>query len=82
MGGLRCLFRDHSLEIHVDHLALEDAERTLRWNILLMFSHWSHDTYRGVVDGKFFVLLEGFAQRVQAVADEVFEVACPFCSVN
>ena len=40
-----------------------------------MYSCWPDDTDRGVVDGQFFVLLKGLAQRVQTMPDKVFQVA-------
>jgi len=60
----------HGLQININFLVLEDTEIALGRDSCLMHSRWAKDTYRGVLDRKFLVLLKGFSEGMQAVGDK------------
>ena len=76
VGCFGSLLWHHRLQIHIDLVALEDPEGPLGRHVRLVLPCGADDADGGVVDGEFLVLLERFAEGVEAVADEVFEVAC------
>ena len=61
----------HRLQVHIDLVALEDPEGPLGGHVRLVLPCGADDADGGVVDGELFVLLERFAEGVEAVADEV-----------
>ena len=76
MWRLPALLRSHALQVYFDDFSLEDAEVALGANVGFVCTTGADDADRGVVDSKLFVLLERFAQCVQAVLDELFQCAC------
>lgn len=63
----------HTLEIHFDDLALQDAEVTLRGYPRLVRAPGPDDANGRVVDRELLVLLQGLPERMQAVLDQLLQ---------
>lgn len=66
----------HTLEVHLDDLALKDAEVTLRSHPRLVRAPGPDDANGRVVDRELLVLLQGLPKRMQAMLDQFLECAC------
>lgn len=65
----------HTLEVHLNDLALEDAEVTLRSHPRLVRASRPDDANGRVVDRELLVLLQCLPKRMQAVLDQLLECA-------
>ena len=75
-GSVAAFLGDHRLQVRLNLLALKDSEGALWRHVLLVLARGADNAYRGVVDRELLVLLERLPEGMQAVADELFEVAC------
>ena len=56
------LFGDHGLQVNVNFLVFEDPEAALGGDPRFVRACWTENTYRGVLDGEFLILLKGLSE--------------------
>lgn len=64
------LFGYHGLQINIDFLVFENTKTALGGDSCLVCAFWTKNTYRGVLDGEFLILLESFSEGMKAVRYE------------